>query len=69
MVYFNQHIVLPAETQIYIGLLILLLFLLVAAVLFVGVEFYQLRIAIQQVNEILGVVIRLQARKVEGKKE
>jgi hypothetical protein len=69
MVYFNQHIIFPAGFQLYIGMLILALFLLVVAVLFVGRRIHQLSIAIRMQSEIWGVGDRAQARKMEGKKE
>jgi hypothetical protein len=69
MVYFNHHVVLTEATQVYIGVLILVLFLLVLAVLYVGLKFHQLSIAIQMQNEMLEEGVRVQARKVEGKNE
>jgi Na+-transporting methylmalonyl-CoA/oxaloacetate decarboxylase gamma subunit len=69
MVSFDQHIILPAGTEFYIGVLILVLFLLVVAILFVGMMVYQLSIVIQRQSEMLGVDDdRAQARKVERKK-
>ena len=50
-------------------MLILVLFLLVLAVLYVSVKFHQLSIAIQMLNEMLEEGDRVKARKVEGKKE
>lgn len=69
MVYFEQYIVFPAETQVYIGILILTLFLLVIAAVFVGMMMYRLSMDIRMQNETLGVGDRAQARKVEGKKQ
>jgi hypothetical protein len=69
MVYFDHHIIFPAEAQVYISRLILVLFLLVVAVLFVGIMIYQLRIVIRMQIEMLGGSDRAQARKVEWKKE
>jgi hypothetical protein len=69
MVYFNQHVVLTGATQVYISVLILVLFLLVLAVLYVGLKFHQLSIAIQMQNEMLEEGVRVQARKVGGKNE
>jgi hypothetical protein len=69
MVYFDQHIIFPAKAQVYIGILILVLFLLVVAVLFVGIMIYQLRIVIRMQIEMSGGSDRAQARKVEWKKE
>ena len=69
MVYFDQHIIFPAETQVYIGMLILTLFLLVVAAVFVGIMMYRLSVDIRVQNETSGVGDRPQARKVEGKKE
>jgi hypothetical protein len=70
MVYFrDQHIIFPAEFQFYISNLTLALFLLVIAVLFVGVMINKLCIVIRMQNEILRVGDRAQARKIEGKKE
>jgi predicted Holliday junction resolvase-like endonuclease len=69
MVSFNQHIIFPAGSQIYMVILILVLTLLVLAVWFVGVGIRQLRNAIQMQSEMLRVGDRVQARKVEGKKE
>jgi predicted Holliday junction resolvase-like endonuclease len=69
MVYFNHHVVLTEATQVYIGVLILVLFLLVLAVLYVGLKFHQLSIAVQMQNEMLEEGVRVQARKVEGKNE
>jgi hypothetical protein len=70
MVYFrDQHIIFPTEFQFYISNLTLALFLLVIAVLFVGVMIAKLIIVIRMQNEILRVGDRAQARKIEGKKE
>jgi hypothetical protein len=69
MVSFNQHIILSAEAQTFIGMLIVVLFLLVLAVLFVGVKVHQLIIVVQRQSEKLGVGDCVQARKVERKKE
>lgn len=69
MVYFDQHIIFPAKAQVYIGMLILVLFLLVVAVLYVGMMIHQLRIVIRRQIEMLGRSDCAQARKVEGKKE
>jgi hypothetical protein len=69
MVYFDQHIIFPATTQVYIGILILVLFLLVLAVLYVGMMIHQLRIVIRRHIEMSGRSDCAQARKVEGKKE
>jgi len=69
MVYFDQHIIFPAETQVYIGMLVLTLFLLVVAAVFVGIMMYRLSIDIRMQSETSGVGDRAQARKVEGKKE
>ena len=69
MVYFDLPIIFPATTQVYIGILILALFLLVLAVLYVGMMIHQLRIVIRRQIEVLGRSDCAQARKVEGKKE
>jgi uncharacterized membrane protein len=69
MVYFDQHIIFPAETQVYIVMLILTLFLLVVAAVFVGIMMYRLSIDIRMQSEMSGVGDRAQARKAEGKKE
>jgi uncharacterized membrane protein len=70
MVSFDQRIVLAAETQFYIGILILVLLLLVVAVSFVGVMIYQLSVVIRRQSGMPGVNdSRAQARKGEGKKE
>jgi uncharacterized membrane protein len=69
MVYFDQHIIFPPETQVYIGMLIITLFLLVVAAVFVGIMMYRLSIDIRMQSEMSGVGDRAQARKVEGKKE
>jgi hypothetical protein len=69
MVYFNQHVIFPAGFHFYVGMLILAIFLLVVAVLFVGTRIHQLSIAIRMQSEIWGVGDRAQARKMEGKKE
>lgn len=69
MVYFNQHIIFPIETQVYISMLILVLFLLVLAISFLGIMIYQLSIAIRIQSERLRMSDRVQARRVEGKEE
>ena len=69
MVSFDQHIVFPAGFQLYIGLLILALFLLVIAVSSVGIRIHQLSIAIRMQSEISGVGDRAQVRKMGEKKE
>ena len=65
MVYFDQHIILPAKTQGYVGMLILVLFLLVLAISFVGMMIYQLITVIQTHNEMLAAGNHVQARKEE----
>lgn len=69
MVYFNQHIIFPIETRVYISMLILVLFLLVLAISFLGIMIYQLSIAIRIRSERLRMSDRVQARRVEGKEE
>jgi len=69
MVYFDQHIVFPAETQFYLDMLILALFLLAVAIAFVGVMIYQLIVVVRMQSEIWEVGKRSQTRKVERKKE
>jgi hypothetical protein len=67
MVNFHQHIILPARTQIYIGLLIFILCLPVIAVAFVGSMIYQLSVVIRGQTEMLraGVGDGVQAREME----
>jgi hypothetical protein len=67
MVLFAQHIIFPMETQFYIGLLILVLFLLVLAILFVGVMIQNLVIVVQKQSEMLVLGDCAHARKVERK--
>lgn len=70
MVYFDQHIVLPAETQVYINIIILVLFLMVLAVAFLGVMMYQLSVSVRMQSEmLLGVSDRLMGKSGEAKKE
>ena len=69
MVSFDQHIVFPAGFQLYIGILILALFLLVVTVLLVSIRIHQLSIAIRMQSEISGVGHCAQARKMGGKKD
>jgi cell division protein FtsL len=69
MVYFEQHIVLSPTTQVYIGMLILVLSVLVIAVFFAGVMLYRQNSAIRMQNEMLGVGDHVQARKAEGRKK
>jgi hypothetical protein len=66
IMYFEQHIILPPETQIFIYMLIFVLFLIALAFLFVG---YQLGVLIQTQSKVLGVSDRVQAGKVGGKGE
>jgi hypothetical protein len=71
MVSFHQHIILPARTQVYIGLMILILSLLVFAMAFVGSMIHQLSVVIRGQTEILrvGVGYRVQPRVNERKNE
>jgi hypothetical protein len=69
MVSFDQRIVLPAETQSIISTLTFAFFLLAIAFAILSIMIYQLPMAIRAQNEILGVRNRIQARRVEGKKE
>jgi hypothetical protein len=69
MVSFDQHIVLAAETRLYIVILIIVLLLLVVAVSFVGVMIHQLSVVVRTQSEMLAINGRAQARKGEGKKE
>jgi hypothetical protein len=67
MVQFNQQIVLAAETQVYIGMLILVLLLLVLAVVFCSLKIYDLIIALQKQSKMLEASARVQAREIEKK--
>lgn len=78
MVYFDQHIVFPAETRslistltaetrFLINTLTLVLFIFAFALIFVGAMIYQLTMAMRTQNEILGMRNRIQARIIEGK--
>lgn len=69
MVHFDQHIVFPLGTQFYISMLTLVLFLLVVALVFVGIMIYQLSVAIRTQSETSGVDDHAQVRKMEGKQE
>jgi len=69
MVSFDQRLVFPAETQFYLGMLILILFLLAVAIAFLGVMIYQLIIVVRMRGEMWEVGDRAQTRKVGGKKE
>jgi hypothetical protein len=66
MVYFENRVILPGVTQVFIGMLIFVLFLLFLALLFVG---YQLSILVRTQSKVLGMDDRVQARKVGGKGE
>jgi hypothetical protein len=65
MVSFDQHIVLSADAQFFISVLILVLILLVLAVVFVGRMIYQLSVAVRTQSEML----RVEGRKAGGKRE
>jgi hypothetical protein len=67
MVQFNQQIVLAAETQVYIGMLILVLLLLVLAVVFCSLKIYDLIIALQTQSKLLEASARVRAREIEKK--
>jgi predicted outer membrane lipoprotein len=69
MVSFDQRIVLPAETQSLISTLTFVFFLLAVAFAILSVMIYQLTMAIRAQNEMLGMRNRIQARRMEGKKE
>jgi len=68
MVQFNQQIILAAETQVYVSMLILVLLLLVLAVLFVGLKVHHLIIALQTQSKMLEAGDRVRARETEKKK-
>ncbi|KAF2803538.1 uncharacterized protein BDZ99DRAFT_468090 [Mytilinidion resinicola] len=69
MVYFEQHIILPWETKVYISLLILAIILISGAVLFLGIIILQLSVDIRTQSKIPRVGDCVCAKKAEGKKE
>jgi hypothetical protein len=69
MVYFEQHVLLPAETRGYVSMLIFVLLLLGLAIGFVGVMFYRLSNVVARQNELMARGYGVQEGKVDRKKD
>jgi hypothetical protein len=66
MVYFEQHVILPAETKFYVGTLNLVLLLLILVIGYAGVMTHRLSVAVTTLNEFMHLP---QAERRDEKRE